>query len=58
MTLRMDLVRGNHAITLVMMDLAQGRGMFIILEGGEARVVRLLSQIQEDYASSSLAMHG
>ena len=54
----MDLVRGNHAITLVMMDLAQGRGMFIILEGGEARVVRLLSQIKEDYASSSLAMHG
>jgi hypothetical protein len=57
-TLRMDLVRGKPANTLVMMALAQGRGMFIIMEGGEARDVCLLNQIKEDFISCSWEMHG
>jgi hypothetical protein len=54
----MDLVWGKSTISLVVMDLAQVRGMFIILEGGAVRVLRLLSQIKEDFVSSSWEMHG
>jgi hypothetical protein len=55
----MDFVRGEAYVnTLVMMALAQGRGMFIIMEGGEADKVRLFSQIKEDFVSGTREMHG
>jgi hypothetical protein len=54
---RMDFVWGKPANTMVMMALAQGRGMFIIMEGGEAGDVCLFSQIKGDFVSCTQEMH-
>jgi hypothetical protein len=50
---RMKFVRGKPANALVMMALEQGRGMIIIVEGGEDGKVHFFSQIKEDFVSST-----